>query len=493
MAIAPLPVPERRLRLPVLRPAARRAGEGRARTSLRYSWVLLLGVGGTTLAIAEAGIGWVGSMVGSGLLLLFLAFFIRHFAFASAAFSTGIVDLDPERNPLQVDEEELPSVSVLVACKNEEVVVESLVQALVGLDYPRDRLELVVVDDGSTDRTGSLLDRFAAQHDVLSVVHRPVGSTGGKSGALNDGLTVASGEIVVVFDADHRPRGDVLKRLVRHFDDPQVGAAQGRCVIANAGDSMLSELVALDYLGGYLINEYGRQAVFQLPAYGGANCAVRSSLLRELGGWNEDSVTEDTDLTMRVILSGYRVRYDVTAVDEEEGVVSFRRYWRQRYRWARGHQQCWRDYRRAVWQSPRLRPLEKIETTMFLYGFHLPVVSALGLVVMVLWGLGISAPAAASLLFVYTMLLFLGPLVEIGGGLVMARADKRYAASLVWFLPLFFASMAVCTVAWVDGVLDRHYAWVKTKRRGDLGLYDRADRGSLPKRRQRGVVANATR
>lgn len=278
---------------------------------------------------------------------------------------------------------------------------------------------------------------------------------------------MARGDILLVFDADHRPRPDVARRLVRHFDDPNVGAAQGRCVIRNAGDSPLATLVAMDYAGGYLINEYGRQAVFTLPAYGGANCAVRASVVRDLGGWNVRSVTEDTDLTMRVVLSGYRVRYDVGAVDEEEGVVSFRRYWRQRYRWARGHQQCWRDYRSAVWRSPRLTLLEKIETTMFLFGFHLPVVSALGLVVMVLWGLGLATPAAASVLFVYTILLFLGPLVEVGGGLIMAGADKRAAVEMVWFLPMFFAAMGVCIAAWFDGILGRPYAWVKTMRRLD--------------------------
>ena len=105
---------------------------------------------------------------------------------------------------------------------------------------------IVIVDDGSDDRTGEILDELAGREPRLFVVHRSPGSTGGKSGALNSALEFATGEIIVVFDADHQPRADVVRRLVRHFEDPDVGAAQGRCVISNPEDSGLSRLVSLD-------------------------------------------------------------------------------------------------------------------------------------------------------------------------------------------------------------------------------------------------------
>ena len=284
-----------------------------------------------------------------------------------------------------------PGVTVLVACKNEESVVERLLESLLRLDYPAALLEFVI---GTTARpTGPARSSMRAPAESpVRVVHRDPGASGGKSGALNVGLALALGEVIVVFDADHQPHPDVVRRLVRHFEDPAVAAVQGRCVIRNPEDSMLTKLVAIDYQAGYLVNEYGRQCIYELPAYGGANCAVRATELRAAGGWNDHSVTEDTDLTLRLMLAGRRVRYDVTAVDEEEGVVTLGRYWRQRYRWARGHQQVWRDYRRAVWRSPRLSAREKVETTMFLLGFHVPVVSAVGLGILVLWSVGARPP-----------------------------------------------------------------------------------------------------
>jgi cellulose synthase/poly-beta-1,6-N-acetylglucosamine synthase-like glycosyltransferase len=354
-------------------------------------------------------------------------------------------------------------VSVLVPCKNEEVVVEDLVTSVLQLDYPDDRLQVVIVDDGSSDLTGELLDRVTRAEPRLQVIHRAPGAEGGKSGALNAALEAASGEVIMVFDADHRPRRDVLLRLVRHFADPAIGAVQGRCEIRNARDSTLSQLVAIDYLAGYLVNEYGRQSLFQLPAYGGANCAVRASSLRALGGWTE-CATEDTDLTLRLVLQGERVRYDVTAVDEEEGVVTLRRFWRQRYRWARGHQQVWRQYRMAIWRSPHLSWTEKLETTMFAFAFHVPVASAAGLVILALWLTGVAHPVDPLHTFVLWTLLFLAPLLELGTGLLLARSERRKAFLLVFFLPIFLISVALCTKAWFDGVLGRPYVWVRTTR-----------------------------
>ena len=394
---------------------------------------------------------------------MFLVYFIRHLSFAIAALRSAPIELT---SPL-LDTGYQPGVTVLVACKNEESVVESLLESLLRLDYPAELLQFVIVDDASTDGTGALLDACAHSNHQVRVVHRDPGASGGKSGALNVGLAHALGEVVVVFDADHQPHRDVVRRLVRHFEDPAVAAVQGRCVIRNPEDSMLTKLVAIDYQAGYLVNEYGRQCIYELPAYGGANCAVRASDLRAAGGWNDHSVTEDTDLTLRLILAGRRVRYDVTAVDEEEGVVTLGRYWRQRYRWARGHQQVWRDYRRAVWRSPRLSVRDKVETTMFLLGFHVPVVSAVGLGILVLWSVGLAHPTAPVNTLVLWTLLFIGPLLELGAGLLIARSDRRDAAALVLFLPGFFVSIALCTKAWIDGVAGRRYTWFKTQRSAD--------------------------
>jgi 1,2-diacylglycerol 3-beta-glucosyltransferase len=427
-------------------------------------WTLLGLAGAVVAGTALVGANAVVLVAGTVIQVVFLVYFCRHLAFALSATRTAAADLE---QPL-LDTGCAPSVSVLVACKNEEAVVGQLVESLLALDYPRDQLELVVVDDSSADRTGEILDLLSGREPRLRCIHRAPGLGGGKSGALNDALQIARGEIVVVFDADHRPHSDALRRLVRHFEDPAVSAVQGRCRILNADDSPLARLVAIDYLAGYLVNEYGRQSLFRLPAYGGANCAVRASVLRELGGWNPRSVTEDTDLTLRCALSGRRIRYDVTAVDEEQAVQTLRQFWRQRYRWARGHQQIWREFRGAVWRCPHFSLAERLETTLFLLVFHLPVISGAGLLILGLWICGVVTPLDPAYAFVLWTLLFLGPLAELGAGLLLAGAGRRNALALVYFLPVFLVSIALCSKAWVDGLLGRPYSWVKTQRSSTL-------------------------
>jgi 1,2-diacylglycerol 3-beta-glucosyltransferase len=391
----------------------------------------------------------------------FLVFFVRHVAFAAAAIRWAPRDLYDTPN---IDLPYQPLVSVLVACRNEELVVEGLVGGLLALHYPHELLQIIVVDDASDDATGAILDRLAAQHRELHVVHRQPGAGGGKSGALNRALEDATGEIIVVFDADHIPRRNVIGQLVRHFAHPSVSAVQGRCIVRNSIQSKLARSISIDYFSGYLVNEYGRQALFELPAYGGANCAVRASTLREIGGWNTDSVTEDTDLTMRVVLAGYRVRYDITAVDTEEGTTTISRFCQQRYRWARGHQQCWREYRSGILTTPHLSWPEKIESVLFLLVYHIPVLCAISVLLLGMRLIGLGYPISAVELLPLAALLFAGPFCELAVGLMVGRAPRRAAWSVAWMTPLFFLFMLVCTKAWVDGVLGRSYRWTKTKR-----------------------------
>jgi len=418
------------------------------------------------LAVLAFLVAWVG--IGTSLVVVtvfvnvaFMAFFLRHVAFSCASVRWAPNDL---YGVPEVDLEYRPNVSILVACHNEVLVVGSLVRGLAALHYPRSRLEIVLVDDGSDDGTAELLDRLTAGERHMRVLHRPPGAGGGKSGALNTAAAVARGEIVVVFDADHIPRRNVIDRLVRHFQDPRVSAVQGRCIVRNSVHSRLARSIAIDYFSGYLVNEYGRQALFELPAYGGANCAVRASTLRRLGGWNPDSVTEDTDLTMRVVLLGERVRYDITAVDTEEGATTLARFVRQRYRWARGHQQVWRDYRSLVVRTPHLTLMEKVESILFLLVYHVPVLCCLTLIATALRIGGVGPQVTVFELLPLSALLFAGPFCELAVGLIVGRAPRRAAWSIAWMVPIFLLFMMICTKAWIDGLVGRSYSWVRTTR-----------------------------
>ncbi|MFI0433976.1 MAG: glycosyltransferase [Candidatus Nanopelagicales bacterium] len=425
------------------------------------TWFIVALAAGAAALLALVGTAGFVFVVSALLSALFLLYLVRHVAFGVSAGLWGKKTLEEP-----ADLTYTPPLSVIVACKNEELVVDTLVDRLLDLEYPADRLQVVIVDDNSDDGTGAILDRRAAAEPRLKILHRPPGSAGGKSGALNDAWAMCSGEVLVIFDADHEPTADALLRIARHFEDPETGAVMGRCVIKNRDDSLMSRLVWLEYLSGYLCDEFGRQAVYGLPAYGGADCAVRVSALQAVGGYNEHSVTEDTDLTLRLLLMGYKVRFDPTALDFEEAVPTLAQYRKQRYRWSFGHHQCWRDYRRAVTRARTLSPLEKFETLMFLWLYHVPVASFMSLLLIPLLFLGLGASLGSWVLVLFPLFL-LGPFLQIGSALLMTSDGRAKHVWLMFLLiPVVIAYVFTCTRSWYNGVRCKPYTWVKTARQG---------------------------
>lgn len=425
---------------------------------------------GFLLAVLSFGLDPVLGFAAGVLNFVFLMFFARHMTFSIAA--ARWVDADVAAPDVDLWGY-CPPVLVVVAAHNERAVIDGLARSLLNLRYPPSRLRLMIVDDASTDGTGERLDQWQAAYPQLEVLHRSPGSGGGKSGALNYGIETAGDfpTIVIVFDADHEPAPSSLLRVVRHFRDPKVGAVMGRCVVRNASETKIATTVFVDYLSGYLVNEYGRQAVYELPAYGGANCAVRASVLRHIGGFNPASVTEDTDLTLRIIAGGGKVRYDPAAVDFEEAASTAAVFWKQRYRWARGHQKCARDYWRPLLFSKHLSLGSKFETLSFLLVYHSPVWVALGVLLTVLRAFGIG-DAPVAIFLPLGMLLFVGPLVELTVGLMAGRVERITAWSMLLFLPMFVMTVGVVTWAYIGGMLGLPYSWKKTKRTGGTSTHE---------------------
>lgn len=240
-----------------------------------------------------------------------------------------------------------PFVSLLVAAKNEEAVISKLVRNLCDLDYPKARYEVWVIDDHSTDGTPMLLDQLAAEYDQLKVLHRGADAGGGKSGALNQVLPLTKGEIVAVFDADAQVPKDVLRRVLPMFNKPDMGAVQLRKAIANASVNFwtrgqMAEMAFDTYI------QQQRLAIGGIGELRGNGQFVRRLALERCGGWNEETITDDLDLTIRLHLDKWDIGFlDFPAV-EEEGVTSALALWHQRNRWGEGGYQRYLDYWRLI-------------------------------------------------------------------------------------------------------------------------------------------------
>ncbi|WP_013321220.1 glycosyltransferase [Gloeothece verrucosa] len=244
-----------------------------------------------------------------------------------------------------------PSVSLLVAAKNEEAVIGNLVNLLCNLDYPTDKYEVWIIDDYSTDKTPQILDNLAQQYPQLKVMHRAANAGGGKSGALNQVLPLIKGEIIGVFDADAKVSADLLRRVVPLFEAQEMGAVQVSKAIANASVNFWTK----GQMAEMALDSYFQQKRIAIDGVGelrGNGQFVRRSALQRCGQWNEQTITDDLDLTMRLHLDNWKIGFLVEPVVEEEGVTSAIALWHQRNRWAEGGYQRYLDYWRLILHTP---------------------------------------------------------------------------------------------------------------------------------------------
>ncbi len=310
------------------------------------------------------------------MLLVFIitAYIFRHYLFTyNRAFGEQKVSYH------DILDSEMTYVSALIPMHNEEKVAKYILSALVDQDYPKDKLEIIPMNDHSTDKTKEIVEDFAKKYPFIKPLHRLGDEPRGKPAALNDALKIAKGEIIVVYDADYIPPKGQLRELVVNFSDPDVGAVMGRVVPINAGKNLLTRLLDLERAGGYQVDQQARYNLDLIPQYGGTVGAFRKSLVLEFGGFDTSILAEDTELTFRLFVNGYKVVYANKAECYEEAPEDWRVRARQIRRWSHGHNQVLFKYLVPLWRS-NLSFLQKLDGTLLLFIYAVPFLLLLGIV-----------------------------------------------------------------------------------------------------------------
>jgi len=232
----------------------------------------------------------------------------------------------------------LPRVTVQLPIFNEQYVVDRLLQAVCRLDYPRDLLEIQVLDD-STDETQNvarnLVEHSSAQGFQITYHHR-TDRAGFKAGALHEGLKTAIGEFVVIFDADFVPPSDFLQRTIHHFTEPNVAMVQTRWGHINRNYSFLTEVEAILLDGHFVLEHSGRARHNVFFNFNGTAGVWRRAAIDDAGGWQHDTLTEDTDLSYRAQLRGWKFIYRQDVECPAELPVEMTAFKTQQARWAKG-------------------------------------------------------------------------------------------------------------------------------------------------------------
>ncbi|HXP44466.1 MAG TPA: cellulose synthase family protein [Candidatus Acidoferrales bacterium] len=234
--------------------------------------------------------------------------------------------------------ERLPRVTVQLPTFNEQYVVERLLDSICKLKYPQEKLDIQVLDD-STDETvdvaRNLVERYAALGNPISYHHR-VNREGFKAGALAEGLKTAKGEFVAIFDADFTPPEDFLLRTIHHFTDSKIGMVQTRWTHINRNYSFLTQVEAILLDGHFVLEHSGRARSGVFFNFNGTAGVWRRAAIDEAGGWQHDTLTEDTDLSYRAQLRGWRFIYLQDVECPAELPVEMTAFKTQQARWAKG-------------------------------------------------------------------------------------------------------------------------------------------------------------
>jgi cellulose synthase/poly-beta-1,6-N-acetylglucosamine synthase-like glycosyltransferase len=233
---------------------------------------------------------------------------------------------------------ELPRVTIQLPIFNEQFVVERLLDAICRLDYPLEKLDIQVLDD-STDETVAvargLVNHYAAKGFPVSYHHRS-NREGFKAGALSEGLKTAKGEFVAIFDADFVPPEDFLFRTIHHFTDPKIAMVQTRWTHINRNYSFLTEVEAILLDGHFVLEHSGRARSNVFFNFNGTAGVWRRSAIDDAGGWQHDTLTEDTDLSYRAQLKGWKFIYLQDVECPAELPVEMTAFKTQQARWAKG-------------------------------------------------------------------------------------------------------------------------------------------------------------
>ncbi|HQP33596.1 MAG TPA: glycosyltransferase [Polyangiaceae bacterium] len=378
------------------------------------------------------------------------------------------------RGPEQkVADADLPHVTVQLPLYNEATVAARLLECVAKFEYPRDRLEIQVLDD-SSDETQAISKKCVEQmrkQGIDAVYVRRPDRVGYKAGALDYGLRRAKGELVAMFDADFIPQPEFLKAIVGEFQDPTVGMVQARWGHMNRDHSLLTKVQALMLDGHHLVENRARFAAGRLFNFSGTGGMWRRAAIDDAGGWQHDTLTEDLDLSYRAQLKGWRFVYreDVmTPAELPEDVSSLRA---QQYRWAKGTVQTARKLLGRVLTSHLSLP-QRIEALFHLTPhFAYPLMVLLS--VLLLPALILSPATDGWTMLMIDLPLCMGTTGSLAVFYCLAEtAQGRKASSAVVRLPALIAvgiGMAphLTRAVW-DGLHSMAGEFVRTPKKGEV-------------------------
>ena len=283
-------------------------------------------------------------------LLIFLVLLVtRYSAMVLYSFMDhleGLYKKDDYSANQRRDDSSLPLISLVVPAYNEGLVIKAAIRSLLLLDYPH--YEILVIDDGSTDDTYEKALEVARE-DHLIPIRVITKRNGGKAEALNTGMTAARGEFILNMDGDSKLSSNTLRACIRHFDNPKIGAVAGNVKVINR-ENIWTNIQALEYVEGLAMARKAQSFMRIVNIIPGPLGMFRKTVLQQVGGYDHDTFAEDCDLTLKMLMRGWQIAYEPTAIAWVETPSRLLDLLKQRYRWTRGILQATSKHSASLWQ-----------------------------------------------------------------------------------------------------------------------------------------------
>ena len=309
-----------------------------------------------------------------------------------------------------------PTCTVLIPAHNEEKVIDATLTAMRRLEYPGDRLTILVINDGSTDKTQEIILRHGREDARVRIFDVPRGEGGrGKSRALNLGVRETSSDVIAIYDADNTPQPSALRYLVAQLLlHKELGAVIGKFRTVNKNVNLLTRFINIETLSFQSMLQAGRWQMHNIATLPGTNFVLWRKIINDLNGWDEEALTEDSELSIRIYEEGYKIKFLPYSVTEEQEPQSWKVWLTQRTRWVRGNNYVIAKFFRDIpkFRNRRLA-FDLLYTLSLYYVFFVAilisdvlfVVSALNLVSISLPGPYTVVWAMAFVLFIFEILL----------------------------------------------------------------------------------------
>ncbi|EQH93027.1 glycosyl transferase 2 family protein [Clostridioides difficile DA00310] len=370
--------------------------------------------------------------------------------------------------------DEYPMISILVPAHNEAKVIGRTVESLLLLNYPKSKMELIVINDNSSDNSKEILENIKDRYNNYNFTIINTDSlTGGKgkSNALNIGYTISKGDFIAVYDADNTPDKNALRYLVQTIVmNDELGAVIGKFRTRNKNKNLLTKFINIETLSFQGMSQAGRWQLFNLCTIPGTNFILRRSIIEEIGGWDSKAIAEDTEISFRIYKLGYKIKLVPQSITWEQEPETVKVWIKQRTRWAKGNIYVLMKYIKNIFKQGRNKIVFDIAYFFSVYFLFLTsvIISDILFVLSISKLVEISIPINFFLIWILSYLLFI---IEVSISLTIEKGEATieniFIVAIMYFtysqLWLFVAIKGMIEYL-KDIIFKREVKWYKTER-----------------------------